>query len=294
VSRYVDSEDAAQSLRAYTGELRRGLGLLSADDDRFMQLITAADASRPWIRPGLVWRPRTEGTSFVHARREAIELFEVPERFERAVLLGDPGSGKSTCLQEIARRQLDRIDDGDPAAFERLPLYASFSEWTDTSMPALEFLRSQLALLVGPANYYVHHFESVVAEGQFLFLLDGLNELPGRRVVAAEGRHELGGADPARVDLTRVRPSVTDPRERSLRDLAASVGVRCRFILACRSHEYFDSLQWTAVQIAPIGDEQVDQVIDAYLSSDDAGGLKASMRTSPTLRGIAANPDDAL
>ena len=165
------------------------------------------------------------------------------------------------------------------------------SDWVDASMPALEFLRSRLAALVGSANYFVHHFESLVTSGRFLFLLDGLNELPGRHASAAEGRHEQspGQHDQPRDLAPRPGPGM-DSRERSLRELAAQAAVQCPFILTCRSHEYFDSMQWVAIEVLPMDDRRIEEFIGAYLPADEAAGLVARVAEDPDLRALAANP----
>jgi len=280
----------AQSLDDYIGQFRGRLQLLGADQNRFVALRTATDVAQHEIRPRLAWYERRADETFLQARSLPIDLFEISQRFDRVVLLGEPGSGKSTCLQQIALSQLDAIEADKTDQTLRLPVYVSLSDWSQTSMNAQDFLRSRLVTLLGPTNYYAHNFEALLAQGRFLFLLDGLNELPGRRSGAGEGRHEQGAPAHVTPDLRSLKAVHVDSRERGLRELAASMGLRSRFVMSCRSHEYFDSLQWTAIRVLPMDDEQIGQFIDAYLPPADATALRATVRENQTLRAIATNP----
>jgi hypothetical protein len=253
--------------------------------------------------PNLQWLSRKAGNNFTSAEPEPIELGKVPERFTRAVLLGEPGSGKSTCLQQLVLTELDRLEqalvaerpnspDRDPAfATSTIPFYVSLSDWQDTALSADDFLRSQLESLLTSANYLVRNFDSLVAAGRFLLVMDGLNELPGRKAHRQEGGHEIEGQQNDGLDAFRPRVvGGIDPRERSLRELAQARGLRTRFVMSCRSHEYFDSLRWQVIRVLPMNATQIGRFIETYLESPKAGQLQESMRSNAALADIASNP----
>ena len=288
-----------ESLSDYLGQLRRRLIELGGEQDKFVTLTTLADADDQSqtadLLPALEWMNRRAGQDFVHAEPERIELVDVPRRFPRAVLLGEPGSGKSTCLQHLVFTELDRLDalvaGGRPGDDEPplIPLYVTLSDWHDTGLNAEEFLRGQVESLVTPSNFFAHSFDTLLAAGRFLLVLDGLNELPDRKANRREGRHEINDQD----GLEALRPRSVgsiDPRERSLRDLAQKMGLRSPFVLSCRSHEYFDSLRWQVIRVLPMNADQVDRFVDTYVGAPTAGELRAELRSNAALASIGTNP----
>ncbi|HEV2781194.1 MAG TPA: HEAT repeat domain-containing protein, partial [Actinophytocola sp.] len=170
-----------------------------------------------------------------------------------------------------------------------IPFYVPLSDWQDTDMSAESFLRAHLESLLSPANYLVRNFDRLVAAGRFLLVLDGLNELPGRKAHRQEGCHE--NQEPDGLDALRPRAvGSIDPRERSLRDFAQARALRTHFVLSCRSHEYFDSLRWQVIRVLPMNATQIDRFIDAYLEPDKALPLHESMHSNTALADIATNP----
>jgi HEAT repeat protein len=297
--------DEAESLTSYVSQMRANLEDLAkrAEQLGFVPLTTEADVaknqdSRSALRPRLEWLPRQHQEQYLTARPEQVDLFALREkRFARCVLLGDPGSGKSTLLREFASRELDRIAAAGTDRVSEigpLPLYVPLSDWADRNpkVKAVDFLQHYLTSLLGETNYFSHRFKDLLANGRFLLLLDGLNELPARRASTREGRHERVGDD-NRVEMMRAGGAALgsiDPRERALREFAERIGLQCRIVLSCRSHEYFDSLQWTVIRIVPMTPDQVDQFLDAYLTPEMAAELRTTMRRNPTLAAIATNP----
>ncbi|HEV2780284.1 MAG TPA: hypothetical protein VGX25_12905, partial [Actinophytocola sp.] len=108
-----------ESCREYVGQMRRRLLELAGELAGFVPLTTVADTTKPVTRPELLpnleWLSRKTGHNFTSAEPEQIDLSAVPERFERAVLLGEPGSGKSTCLRQLVLTELDRFERGKAA-----------------------------------------------------------------------------------------------------------------------------------------------------------------------------------
>lgn len=86
----------------------------------------------------------------------------------RAVLLGDPGSGKTTTFYKLAADLMETAL-ADPAA--PVPLMVRLGLWTAAAEPFPAFLRRSVGELG-------EGLEQRLAEGRVALLLDGINEIP--------------------------------------------------------------------------------------------------------------------
>lgn len=292
------------SFKSYLRQMKRQLVDLGMNESSFVPLTmikgpAVHKAATPDFLPDLEWMNRRADLQYVNAEPEKIGLLDIPERFDQTVLLGEPGSGKTTCLQRLTLDVLERAStwlenkestssrlEGD---YPKLPLYASLSQWQQGTR-ALEFLRTQLQNLLGPENYYVIHFEALLADGCFILMLDGLNELPGRRASRGEGRHEQRQEPGGPSSKPEIGAASIDRREIELRELASSIGLQSKFILTCRSHEYFDSRRWQTIRILPMNPEQISRFIILYLDPQSAASLQSSLEDDTKLATIANNP----
>jgi len=84
------------------------------------------------------------------------------------VLLGDPGSGKTTCLQYLTQKL---IADYREDSSRQIPFYVRLSEWKDHRVSAIEFLRYSFEKLAGPTSYLGREFESLLSRGDLLIIL---------------------------------------------------------------------------------------------------------------------------
>ena len=125
--------------------------------------------------------PVVARTEFHHApwRQEADQpKTSPPQPFEdavtelqairRAVLLGDPGSGKTTTLYKLASDLIDTalLDRAAP-----IPLLVRLGQWTDAAEQLTDFLQRSLGEIgEGLAERLM--------QGRAALLLDGLNEIP--------------------------------------------------------------------------------------------------------------------
>ncbi len=295
----IAGRDRQSSLESYVTKMQLRLHDLGMSLSSFVPLTLTADPDlSDDLLPELEWTNRGRRADYPRTESERIDLLDIPNRFNHVVLLGEPGSGKTTCLRRLALEELNRVSAWlqhhslstsiDETSL-RLPLYASLSTW-QPGISAKNFLRSQLQELLGAENYYVVHFDNEFSDGRFIFLLDGLNELPGRRANVNEGRHEQRGEHTNGPKLPGVNVASFDRRENELRDLASLIGLQSNFILTCRSHEYLDSYRWQTVRILPMRPDQIDQFINVYLADDRAPDLSASLHNDHRLAAIADNP----
>jgi len=110
-------------------------------------------------------------------REQVDDLREAIREHRRIVLLGDPGSGKTTTLWRLAYEyaQAAREDEG-----ASLPVFIPLGGYTDDS-PFDAYLARQL----GPLS---SHLGAYLSAGRLVLLLDGLNEMPQAEYARRVGR----------------------------------------------------------------------------------------------------------
>jgi len=234
------------------------------------------------------WAKKENRFNLETITKTPIDFISAHVHFQRYVLLGEPGSGKTTCLQYLTQKLIDDYRK-DSSGF--IPFYARLSEWKDYRMSAIEFLRKSFEKLSGSTSYLAQEFESLLSRGDLLIILDGLNEMPGRNYYNEEKDLEITNSikilqEVSTGDAFRYRQ---DPRERSLRELALSNAVRTRFILSCRTHEFFESPKWQEVYILPMNLDQVSSFLSAYMG-EKGKELQSIFETNPVLMDLAKNP----
>jgi hypothetical protein len=175
----------------------------------------------------------------------------------RVLLLGEPGSGKTTTLMAYARDAVaKRLDD----AAQPLPLVAPIATWDAVKAPSLgDWLGEQIRAL-NAADVAL-----TITTGNALLLLDGLDELGTERQDEQTGER-------------------FDPRQRFI----DRIPLNNRVLITCRIKDYADIGRKIAlngaVTLQPLNDDQMR----AYLARQP--DLLAALETDSGLREMARTP----
>ena len=157
---------------AYLDRLERE-GFL--DQERYTTLAGRTERARPTIRNIYEKRLRPYddlGVARILSANDGPARFEnaVEEmlRLRRAVLLGDPGGGKTTTFWNLAAKLTSeaRIDAAAP-----LPVFVRLGEWLEPEKSLADFIQGRI-LLPGQS------LRQLLDQRRAALLLDGMNELP--------------------------------------------------------------------------------------------------------------------
>jgi hypothetical protein len=111
-------------------------------------------------------------------RREQFgDLREAIAEHRRIILLGDPGSGKTTTLWRLVYDYAQTAQEVEQAP---VPVFVPLGGYTDDSP-----FNAYLARHLGPLTT---HLEAYLASGRLILLLDGLNEMPQAEYEKRVGR----------------------------------------------------------------------------------------------------------
>jgi formylglycine-generating enzyme required for sulfatase activity len=193
-----------------------------------------------------------------------------PEPFPAMVLLGDPGSGKSTSLRHLALAKLQVALSDPESAF--LPLFVNLGDHVSGS-PG-EFLAEQWR-----QGYRADDLAEVMRDGRLWLLADGLNEMPADDERAYE----------ARVQAWR----------RFFKKEEGQFPPGNRALVACRVADYGTGLDLPRLHVEPMDDGHIaDFVAARFRKAPDRGErLLAELQADRQARGaehglygLARNP----
>ena len=145
-------------------------------------------AARPWRMSRMP--ERTEETRLLDSDIKIYELFE--QAGELLLIMGAPGSGKTTTMLDLAQWLLDEAAEDEK---KPIPVYLNLSSWSGETLEA--WLAAQLKRIY---DVPVKLGQTFIERDELLLLLDGLDEVvEDKRKACAEeinayrqGEHSLG------------------------------------------------------------------------------------------------------
>ncbi|MFN0087331.1 MAG: TIR domain-containing protein, partial [Blastocatellia bacterium] len=124
--------------------------------------------ARPEMKRVFELLPIARDLEAQHAPRKFEDAVAEIRRLRRAVLLGEPGGGKTTTIWKLAADLVANAIENRDAP---IPLLIRLGRWTDVNQPIADFIAAQL----GDLGAYL---DPLLTEERAALLLDGLNELP--------------------------------------------------------------------------------------------------------------------
>lgn len=235
---------------------------------------------------------------FFDAEDHPVSALDAVAQERRLVILGDPGSGKSTFLNHLCLCLAAHGIQPERGWMKRLPCWPAEEEDILPVPVALRDFANWLPEAPGPprVRHLWHFILSRLKDQNLFFAAKALENAleSGRAILLLDGLDE----------------SSSRTRRAFVRDAVAAFASRypnSRIVLTCRILSYQDS-RWQipdfpAVKLAPLDDKKIDRFITAWyddlahsgtLCSGDEGArlaarLQAAVRR-PDLRRMASNP----
>ena len=212
-----------------------------------VSMAPAPDAVEGEAREGnvfLVPQPKQQVETFADSRFRVVEsettileTFDDPDIAGQLLILGAPGSGKTTALLKLADNLLDRAEQS-----RKIPYIFELSAWRDDEQDIARWLMAQLK--------FEHNIDEAVSrqwivDGDLLPLLDGLDEL----------------------GMVRQQRCMEKINEFVLGELGRRVVVCCRQKDYDKSGKRLDSLRG-ALRLQPLEREQVQGYFEGLGRSD--------------------------
>jgi HEAT repeat protein len=312
-----ETELRKQEINAYLSSLEDLIRreLIKAGDKHFVELsMKMAQSTDHSIVTSTVYRMAV-GKSYDDQNiiRDLGELQQVLE-VQPLVLLGNPGSGKSTVLQHVALRMIGNYREGKS---KRLPFFVRLTDYhliDGRAQPILEFLKSCAVALVGKEHFIAREFEELTRTNQFVFILDGLDQLPERRSetirlkqlkrIEGELKYVNWALKIARLfrmkSLTSrlvgsqqkvaisAAPKV-DPREEAIDRLPESFPLQCAVITSCRRQDFIGVPRWQTLSLLAMDEKQINEFIQQYAPGAETV-INPQVKASESTRGLITNP----
>ncbi|NET67481.1 MAG: NACHT domain-containing protein [Moorea sp. SIO1G6] len=168
------------------------------------------------------------------AGQKVIEVFNQDDIAGKLLILGAPGSGKTTMLLDLAK---DLITRAQQQPDQPIPIIAELSDWKDNKQPIDQWLAAHLKFRYNLPEAITQEW---INTGQLLPLLDGLDEL---------------GLERQKLCVQQLNQFVKHVPQ---------------IVVCCRKEEYEADKQIQdmrgAVCLQPLSDEQIEAYLEAYLN----------------------------
>lgn len=207
-------------------------------------------------------------------RPKELSVREAVREYDRLIILGEPGSGKTTSLKRMAleyAQETRRALNTSNATDYYIPLFVQLGNYVDKMSQGLaQYLHENILWLVGDSfqsNLRNTQTETTLDDVkltlnsyQFIFFFDGLNEVS-----------------------EDIRPKCTE----AIRKFAR-LYENHKYVVTSRKHGYVNRLDYETLEILDLSLEDISQYVARYLDMERAKKLVDQL--SPQLRRIAQNP----
>ncbi|MFG6094390.1 NACHT domain-containing protein [Leptothoe sp. ISB3NOV94-8A] len=201
---------------------------------------------------------------------DSIPGLEATERYDKLMILGKPGAGKTTFLKHLAIQCFT-----DSFHSEYVPVFVSLKEFAEApNQPELLSYLNELLLDYGLASVPKSKtdsdetfIEQLLRQDKVLILLDGLDEVK-------------------KVDSVRVIQQIQSLTNRFDRN---------RFVITCRiAAQEFTFEHFTEVEIADFDDEQIANFVNKWFYAKDdevkAESFIQNLKTNKRIEELASSP----
>ena len=154
---------------------------------------------------------------------------------KRAILLGEPGGGKTTTLLSLAGQLADTAEANPKAP---IPIFVRLGRWIDPDQPLQAFIAEEMGALG-------EHLTALIEADRAVPLLDGMNEIPvSQRKPKYEQIRQFITGNPDWIAMT-----------------------------SCREQDYTVDLKLDRITVTPLDALRVREFVIRYLSAEDGEDL---------------------
>ncbi len=173
----------------------------------------------------------SETRTFTNAVDEILQI-------KRAVLLGEPGGGKTTTLLSLAGQLANEAHENPDAP---IPLFVHLGRWTKADQSLFDFIVQEIGKLG-------EHLQTLFDEGRAVPLLDGMNEIP------------------------------VSQREAKYKQIQQFIGQYPDWmaVASCREQDYVIDLKLDRITVTPLDPLRIREFVVRYLG--EANGIKLFWR----------------